>query len=51
MLIVYKFIFELTIIGFFLILKRGEKFHNVILGEQSIALNSYDLHNRTQRID
>ena len=32
MLIVYKFNFKLLTIWFFLVLRRGEKLHNVILG-------------------
>ena len=43
MLIVYKFNFELTIIGFLLILRRGEEFHNVVFGKQGTAQNTHDL--------
>ena len=51
MLIVYKFNFELTIIGFLLILRRGEEFHDVILGEQGTAQNSHDLHDRATKLE
>ena len=34
MLIVYKFNFELTIIGLLLILRRGEELHNVVFIKQ-----------------
>ena len=44
MLIVYKFNFELTIIWFLLILKRGEELHNVVFGKQGTAQDSHDLH-------
>ena len=34
MLIVYKFNFKLLTIWFFLVLRRGEKLHNVVFGKQ-----------------
>ena len=34
MLIVCKFNFKLPVIGFIFVLSRGEKLHDVILGEQ-----------------
>ena len=50
MLIVYKFNFELTIIGFLLILRRGEEFHNVVFGKQGTAQNTHDLYNWTSKL-
>ena len=50
MLIVYKFKFKLPTIGAFLIFRRGEKLHDVILGEQGAAQNSHDLHDRTSKL-
>lgn len=37
MLTVYTFNFKLTIIGYLLILRRFEEFHDVIFGEQRTA--------------
>lgn len=51
MLIVYKFNFKLPIIGFILVLRRGEKFHDVILGEQGTAQDSHDLHDGTSKFE
>jgi hypothetical protein len=51
LLIVYKFNFKQPIICFFLVLRRGEKFHEVILGEQGIALDSHDLHDGTSMLE
>ena len=50
MLIVYKFNFELTIIGFLLILRRGKKLHNVVFGKQGTAQDSHDLHDWTSKL-
>ena len=51
MLIVYKFNFELSIIGGILILRRGEEFQNVILGEQGAAQNSHDLNDWATKLE
>ena len=51
MLIVYKFNFKLPTIGAFLIFRRGEKLHDVILGEQGAAQNSHDLHDGTSKLE
>ena len=51
MLIVYKFNFKLPIIGFVLVLRRGEKLHNVILGEKGAAQDSHDLHDGTSKLE
>ena len=51
MFIVYKFNFKLSIIGFVLVLRRGEKLHDVILGEQGTAQDSHDLHDWTSKLD
>ena len=50
MLIVYKFNFKLPIIGFVLVLRRGEKLHDVILGKQGAAQDAHDLHDRTSKL-
>ena len=51
MLIVYKFNFELTTIGFLLILRRGEEIQNVIFGKQGTAQDSHDLHDWTAKFE
>ena len=51
MLIVYKFNFKLPTIGAFLIFRRGEKLHDVILGEQGTSLDSHDLHDGTSKLE
>jgi len=51
MLIVYKFNFELSIIGAFLILRRGKELHNVVFGKQGTAQNSHDLHDWTSKLE
>ena len=51
MLIVFKFNFELTIIGFLIFLRRGEEFHNVVFGEQGTAQDSHDLHDWTTKFE
>ena len=51
MLIVYKFNFELSAIGFPLILKRGEEFHNVVFGKQGTAQDSHDLHDWSSNLE
>ena len=51
MLIVYKFNFKLLTIWFFLVLRRGEKLHNVILGEKGAAQDSHDLHDGTSKLE
>lgn len=51
MLIVYKFNFKLPIIGFVLVLRRGEKLHDAILGEQRTAQDSHDLHDRSPKFE
>ena len=51
MLIVYKFNFKLSIIGFVLFLRRGEKLHDVILGEQGTAQDPHDLHDGTSKLE
>ena len=51
MLIVYKFNFELSIIGVLLILRRDEEFQNVILGEQGAAQNSHDLNDWATKLE
>lgn len=49
MLIVYKFNFKLSVIGFLLVLRRGEKLHDVILCEQGTAQDAHDLHDGTSK--
>ena len=49
MLIVYKFNFKLPVIGFILVLSRGEKLHDVILGKQGTAQDAHDLHDGTSK--
>ena len=51
MLIVYKFNFELSIIGFLLILRRDEELQNFILGEQGAAQNTYDLNDCATKLE
>ena len=51
MLIVYKFNFKLPVIGFILVLRRGEKLHDVILGEQGTAQDAHDLHDGTSKLE
>lgn len=51
MLIVYKFKFELTIICFLIILRRGEEVHNVVFGKQGPAQDSHDLHDWTSMLE
>ena len=51
MLIVYKFNFELTIIGFLLILRRGKEFHNVVFGKQGTAKDSHDLNDWATKLE
>ena len=51
MLIVYKFNFELTIIGILLILRRGEEVHDVVFGKQGTAQNSHNLHDWTSKLE
>ena len=51
MLIVYKFNFKLPIIGFLLVPRRGEKLHDVILGEQGTAQDPHDLHDGTSKLE
>ena len=51
MLIVYKFNFKLPIIGFVLVLRRGEKLHDVIFGEQGTAQDSHDLHDWASKLE
>lgn len=51
MLIVYKFNFKLPIIRFFLVLRRGEKLDEVVLGKQGAAQDSHDLHDGTSKFE
>ena len=51
MLIKFEVNLKLPIIGFFLILRRGEKFHDVILGEQGTAQDSHDLHDWSAQLE
>ena len=51
MLIVYKFNFKLPIIGLLLILRRGEKLHDVILGEQGTTQDPHDLHDGAAKFE
>ncbi len=51
MLIEFEVNFKLPIIGFLLILGRGEKLHDVILGEQGANLDSYDLLYGTAKLE
>ena len=51
MLIVYKFKFKLPTIGAFLIFRRGEKLHDVILGEQGTAQDTHDLHDGASKFE
>ncbi len=40
---------KLPVIGFLPILRRGKKFHDVILGEQGTAQDTHDLHDGTSK--
>ena len=51
MLIVYKFNFKLPIIGLLLILRRDEKLHDVILGEQGTTQDPHDLHDGAAKFE
>ena len=51
MLIVYKFNFKLSIIGFLLVLRRCEKLHDVILGEQGTAQDAHNLHDGASKLE
>ena len=51
MIIGYIFHFKLSIIRVFLILRWGEKLHDVILGEQRTAQDSHDLHDWTSKLE
>ena len=51
MLIKFEVNLKLSIIGFLLVLRRGEKFHDVILGEQGTAQDSHDLHNWSAQLE
>lgn len=51
MLIVYKFNFKLSIIGFLFVFRRDEKLHDVILGEQGTAQDSHDLYDGTSKLE
>ena len=51
MLIEFEVNFKLPIIGFLPILGRGEKLHDVILGEQGTSLDSHDLHDGTSKLE
>ena len=51
MLIVFEVNFKLSIIGFLFVLRRGEKLHDVILGEQGTAQNSHDPHDWSAKLE
>ena len=51
MLIVYKFNFKLSVIGFLLVPRRGEKLHDVILGKQGTAQNAHNLHDGPSKLE
>lgn len=51
MFIEFEINFKLPIIEFFPILGRGEKFHDVILGEQGTAQNSHDLYDWALKLE
>ena len=51
MLIEFEVNFKLPIIGFLLIFRRGEKLHDVILGEQGTAQDPHDLHDRSAQFE
>ena len=51
MLIVYKFNFKLHIISIFLVLRQGEKLHEVIFGKQGTAQDSHDLHDGASQFE
>ena len=51
MLIVYKFNFKLPVIKFILVLSRGEKFHDVILGERGTAQDAHNLHDGASKLE
>lgn len=51
MLIRIKVKFKLLAIVFFFIVRRGEEFHDVILGEQRTAQNSHNLHNWSVQLE
>ena len=43
--------FKLPIIGLLPILRRGKKFHDVILGEQGTAQDTHDLHDGASKFE
>ena len=51
MLIVYKFNFKLPVIKFILVLTRGEKLHDVILGKQGTAQDAHNLHDGASKLE
>lgn len=51
MLIKFKINLKLPIIGFLPILRRGEKFRDVIFGEQGTAKDSHDLHDWSAQLE
>ena len=51
MLIKFEVNLKLSIIGFLLVLRRGEKLHDVILGEQGTAQDSHDLHDWSVQLE
>ena len=51
MFIVYKFNFKLSIIGFVLVLRRGEKLHDIIFCEQGTAQDAHDLHDWASKLE
>ena len=51
MLIEFEVNFKLPIIGFLPILGRGEKLHDVILGEQGAVQDSHDLYDWTLKLE
>ena len=51
MLIVYKFNFKLPVIGFLIVLRRVEKLHDIILGEQGTSEDAHDLHDWASKLE
>ena len=51
MLIVYKFNFKLPVIGFLIVLRRVEKLHDIILGEQGTSEDAHELHDWASKLE
>lgn len=51
MLIEFKVNLKLSIIGILIVLSRGEKFHDVVLGKQRAAQDSHDQHDGAIKLE